>query len=256
MTQPPFRLHPPQRLWLVRHGESAGNVALAAAHALGHHRIDVSARDADVPLSPLGERQARALGRWFAASRPEERPTLVLSSPYLRAHQTAQIALEAANLPDVPLLTDERLREREFGALNRLTKAGIEALMPEQAELRRAIGKFYYRPPGGESWCDILLRLRSLWTTLREDHGDERVLIVCHSVVTLCFRCVLEGLTEAEILRIDADNDIANCGVTSYLAGVDAGGRPTFALDRFNFVAPVEDAGEEVTREPDAPRAK
>lgn len=253
MPHPNAPLPLPQRLWLARHGESAGNIASAAAHALGRHYIDVSARDADVPLSPLGERQARALGRWFAESAEDERPTVVLSSPYQRAFQTAQLIVEGANLPGVTLVTDERLREREFGVLNRLTKAGITALMPDQAELRATIGKFYYRPPGGESWCDILLRLRSVWSSLREDHGEERVLIVCHSVITLCFRCVLEGLTEQQILQIDADNEIANCALTSYVA-VETPRK--LALERFNFVAPVAQAGEEVTREPDVPRSK
>ena len=47
----------PERLWLVRHGESAGNVARALADEAGHGRIAIDIRDVDVPLSPLGERQ-------------------------------------------------------------------------------------------------------------------------------------------------------------------------------------------------------
>ena len=60
----------PARLWVVRHGESAGNVARDAAHAAGLPHIDIAHRDVDVPLSPLGEEQSRALGRWFAAMDP------------------------------------------------------------------------------------------------------------------------------------------------------------------------------------------
>src|SRR4051794_3320262 len=45
----------PERLWIVRHGESAGNVARDAAQAAGLARIAVEGRDVDVPLSPLGE---------------------------------------------------------------------------------------------------------------------------------------------------------------------------------------------------------
>ena len=41
----------PRRLWIVRHGESAGNVARDAAHRAGLERIDISERDVDVPLS-------------------------------------------------------------------------------------------------------------------------------------------------------------------------------------------------------------
>jgi probable phosphoglycerate mutase len=79
----------PIKLWVVRHGESAGNVARDAAHAAGVAVIDIEARDVDVPLSQLGERQAAALGHWFASLPPDERPNVVLSSPYLRAQSTA-----------------------------------------------------------------------------------------------------------------------------------------------------------------------
>lgn len=54
--------HWPSRLWIVRHGESAGNVARDRAHAMGGEDIAIEARDVDVPLSALGEQQAAALG--------------------------------------------------------------------------------------------------------------------------------------------------------------------------------------------------
>ena len=81
----------PSRLWIVRHGESAGNVAREKANAGGLGRIDIAERDMEVPLSDLGEEQSRALGRWFAAFPKEERPQVVLTSPYVRAQATAEI---------------------------------------------------------------------------------------------------------------------------------------------------------------------
>lgn len=53
----------PNKLWIVRHGESAGNVARDVAHASGEAVIDIDTRDVDVPLSRLGKRQAEALAR-------------------------------------------------------------------------------------------------------------------------------------------------------------------------------------------------
>lgn len=51
----------PSALWLVRHGESAGNVARARAHELRADRIEIdAAREVEVPLSALGERQVSA----------------------------------------------------------------------------------------------------------------------------------------------------------------------------------------------------
>jgi len=247
----------PDVLWLVRHGESAGNVAREAALLAGDHVIDLEVRDVDVPLSPLGEQQSMALGRWFAAMPEDERPTVILTSPYMRARNTAAIVAHAAGLRDdaYSLVVDERLREKEFGILDRLTKVGIEACHPEQAEFRRLLGKFYHRPPGGESWCDVILRLRSAIEMISREHCGERVLLVCHSVVVLCMRYLLEHMTEEQILAIDRAEEIANCSVTLYRYDENARPRGVMRLELFNFVAPLEEAGAPVTSKPDAPVA-
>jgi broad specificity phosphatase PhoE len=244
----------PDVLWIVRHGESAGNVARDAAVAAQLPIIDIASRDVDVPLSELGEHQAAALGRWFGRMPSEERPCVVLTSPYLRARRTAEIIRDTAGLDpqDLAFVSDERLREKEFGVLDRLTKYGIEQQYPEQAEFRRILGKFYHRPPGGESWCDVILRLRSVIDTITRDYRRERVLIVCHSVVVLCMRYLLERMSEEQILEIDRTDEVANCSVTTYEFDRSLGKRGKLVLREFNFVAPLEEAGEPVTREPDA----
>ena len=88
----------PERLWIVRHGESAGNVARDLADAAGLGRIDIAERDVDVPLSLLGEKQACALGSWFSQMPEAERPEVVLTSPYLRARTTADIVRDCIEL--------------------------------------------------------------------------------------------------------------------------------------------------------------
>ena len=244
----------PARLWVVRHGESAGNLARDAADAAGLGRIDIASRDVDVPLSPRGEEQSRALGRWFAAMPESDQPQVVLTSPYVRARRTAQLVCEEGGLTvDAPAFTvDERLREKEFGILDRLTRVGVRELHPDQAEFRSLLGKFYHRPPGGESWCDVILRLRSALDTLSLHHGGRRVLVVGHQVVVLCLRYLLEGLTEAEVLAIDSAGDVANCSVTEYRFDPDAAGDGALSLVRYNFTAPLEQAGAPVTAKPDA----
>jgi probable phosphoglycerate mutase len=251
---PPSLQPVPKSLWLIRHGESAGNVARDAAEQHGHHLIDVAGRDIDVPLSPLGERQSRAVGRWVRGLDPEKRPTVVLTSPYVRAQRTAELLVEEAELDrkHLALVADERLREKEFGRLNRLTKAGIMAQFPDEAERRLELGKFYYRPPGGESWCDVILRLRSVLDHIYLRYADERVVIVAHQVVVLCFRYLLEELDEASILAIDRERDVANCSVTSFERRRGEDERVKLMLEQYNFVAPLEVAGEPVTRQPDA----
>jgi probable phosphoglycerate mutase len=238
----------------VRHGESAGNVARDRAEAAGHPEIDVEHRDMDVPLSPLGEEQAAALGAWMRLQPDEVRPTHTLASPYVRAVQTARIALEASGCraDDVDVEVDERLREREFGILDRLTKAGIEARFPEQAAARAFLGKFYHRPPGGESWADVALRLRSMLDSVSRQYAGERLLVVGHQVGVLVFRYLLERLSEQELLAIDREVEVANCSLTVYELDPDIGRLGGMRLRRFNDVSPLERAGEPVTEEPDA----
>jgi len=244
----------PQRLWLVRHGQSQGNVARDAADEVGAHEIDIEMRDVDVRLSGLGEKQAEAAGRWFAALPREERPEIILSSPYVRARQTAKIICGQGALAGGPARTmiDERLREREFGIFDRLTTAGIRHRFPEEAAHRRRLGKFYHRPPGGESWADVILRLRSMLNTINLQHCDKRVLIVCHQVVVLCFRYILEELDEAQILDIDRQSEVLNCGIASYEFQPDAKGACVPELSLWNHGAPLEAEGAPKTSAPDA----
>jgi broad specificity phosphatase PhoE len=241
----------PRTLWIVRHGQSAGNVARDAAEAAGLSMIDIAERDIDVPLSGLGREQAQALGHWFGALPADRQPEVVLTSPYVRARQTTRLLMQAAGLEarKVRVRVDERLREKEFGLLDRLTVHGIREKYPELAAQRVHVGKFYFRPPGGESWCDVILRLRSVLEMVSREHAQERVLVVAHQVIVNCMRYLLENLEEHEILALDRRADVPNCGVTSYEYEPAADG---LALDLVNFVAPLRRAGAPVTVEPDA----
>jgi len=243
----------PSRLWIVRHGESAGNVARDAAHASGADRITLSARDVDIPLSARGETQARTLGAWFAGADAEERPDVLLASPYVRAQETARLFRAAGGTDaDEPICIDERLREKEFGILDGLTTQGVTSVYPDQAEFRRLLGKFYHRPPGGESWCDVVARLRSVMDTVALHHAGRRVMIVAHQVVVLCLRYVIENLTEEEILAIDREGDVLNCSVTEYRFDPGIGRDGGLALLRYNVADHLDDSpAAEVTAEPE-----
>jgi glucosyl-3-phosphoglycerate phosphatase len=216
-------------LVLVRHGQSTGNVAREVALANGSEVIDIGQRDADVPLSTLGREQSEALGRWLGDLPADRRPSGAWCSPYLRAQQTADIALAAAGL-DPPVLVDERLRDRELGVLDLLTAQGVATRFPQERDRRRWLGKLYYRPPGGESWADVALRLRSVLPHIVGDGGVR--LVVCHDAVVMLVRYILEGWDERMLLDTAAATDIANCSVTRLVR--DDQGR--WAADLFNFV--------------------
>ena len=59
-------------------------------------------------------------------------------------------------------------------------------------------------------------------------------------------------MTEEQILRIDHENEIANCSVTSYCYDRHTGPKGSLLLELFNFVAPLEEAGAPITTKPDA----
>ncbi len=234
----------PAALWLVRHGESLGNLADASAHASGAGRLELDVRDPDVELSDTGRSQAHALGRHLAGLPADERPTVVVSSPFARARSTAEIAVGPLGLP---VRLDERLRERDFGAFDGMTGAGIREQYPEEARRRELLGKFYYRPPGGESWADVALRVRNLMATEGPPWTGERVLVVAHQAVIMVFRYVLEGLDERQLMDIDRREQIANASLTRY----DADGDGAFVLRAFNTVDRLLVTDEDVTEEPD-----
>ena len=158
-----------QQIWLARHGESAGNVAATRAELNGDEVLGIDVRDADVPLTDVGIEQAGALGTWLAE---QATPIAIWCSPYRRAHDTARIARDNAGV-DADIRIDERLRDRELGILDLLSSHGVTARYPDEAARRLRLGKFWYRPPGGESWADVALRLRSvLAEIIRTDSAD------------------------------------------------------------------------------------
>jgi broad specificity phosphatase PhoE len=91
---------------------------------------------------------------------------------------------------------------------------GIRQRYQSVAERRRTLGKLYYRPPGGESWADIVLRLRSFLADLDRTDDSGCALVVCHDAVILLLRYVLEGLTEAQLLDVARGEPLGNASVT------------------------------------------
>ena len=236
----------PSLLVLLRHGESVGNVADRQAREQRVGRLDLKARDADVELSPTGCEQADAIGRYLAELPESACPTVMLTSPYARAADTAARALAASGL-SIPCRADERLRERELGVFDGLTSAGVREEYPEEAERRQRLGKFYYRPPGGESWADVVLRVRGVLADVGGWPSSERLWVFTHQAVITCFRYLLEGLSEAQILDIDGSVPVPNGSTTTYRRG--PAGFPQ--LVEYAATAAVEVAGAEPTREPE-----
>jgi broad specificity phosphatase PhoE len=235
-----------RELLLVRHGESSGNVAAAAAQRADAEVIDLPARDADVTLSPTGIEQSESLGRALAGLRHDRLPAAALCSPYARAQQTLQIVLRSAGL-ELPTTLDERLRDRELGVLDGLTQRGVSARYPDEDARRRWLGKFYHRPAGGESWADVALRVRSLTADLERGPAQSRLLVVAHDAVIMLFRYVCERLSEEQLLQIARESPLRNLAVTQLVQDTPS---QHWRAVVYNDVSHLEQSGAPVTHQP------
>ncbi len=115
-------------------------------------------------LSDVGVRNATELG----SRRRHDGIDVVHSSDLNRAVQTAQIALGDSG---IPMFTDVRLRECDYGELN---GSPVAALLPRLAYVDSAF-------PGGESYRQVARRTASYLTDLLIRHDDQQVLVISHS---------------------------------------------------------------------------
>lgn len=162
------------RLLLARHGQTEW-----------HHPNRYAGRT-DVALNETGRREARALARRAA----EERPDLVVSSPLVRARETAQAASEACG---AEMIVEGRLREVDFGDFEGMTMAGIRERAPQAAALFEedpAAHPF----PNAEPPADAARRALEALEALRRTHGGETVLVVAHNTLLRLSLCALLGV--------------------------------------------------------------
>jgi len=97
------------------------------------------------------------------------------------------------------------------------------------------MGKYYYRPPGGESYPDVNLRVHSFLGTLVRERAGGRVLVVTHSVVVLCFRRLLERMEEHEVLDLDRRDEVRNASLLVYGPGVRDSGASIMVRQAWNL---------------------
>ena len=164
------------RLVLIRHGETTLN-------AQGRY----SGRG-DVPLSDRGADQARAAGRRVAELAPSV--AAVVSSPLSRC--TATAAHIARQLGDVPVRIEDDLLECDFGAWEGRTFAEVREQWPK--ELDAWLASAAVAPPGGESFVEVITRVRRAVAGLLRSYPGETVVVVSHvSPVKIALRDALAG---------------------------------------------------------------
>jgi len=172
----------PNRIILVRHGESAGNVD---AKCYG------TTPDSRMPLTDLGIQQAEAAGERIRRLIGNESVRFFFS-PYTRTLQTLK-AILSSNFRGrkVPVTSEPRLREQDFG--NFQDPSHMEEVYVE----RKKFGRFYYRFPNGEAGTDVYDRVAEFWSTLyrfmdqpsrwRGEQPVENFVVVTHGLLIRIF---------------------------------------------------------------------
>lgn len=174
------------RLLLVRHGATTNNLE---ARFTGQ---------SDVSLSPLGERQAEALGRRLAS----EKLDAVISSDLSRARATAEAIVRHSWLP---ITIDQDLREISLGEWEGLTYAEVVERDPVRAAEWQA-DSLHVSPPGGETayeFRDRLVRALDRW---RATYPDAVIVWVTHGGVIGVLLCHLLGMDLGRRWQFRRDN--------------------------------------------------
>jgi broad specificity phosphatase PhoE len=170
---------PARRLYFIRHGETDWN---AARRLQGLN---------DVPLNALGRRQAaqcgELLGKLFAASGATPQQFTFVSSPLSRARETMDILRVALGLSEKSYATDPRLAELSFGSWEGLTYKEVRE-RDRSVLAKRDRDKWNFQPPGGESYAQLLVRVRDWYDSLSGD-----AVVTAHGGVARAF-LVLYGV--------------------------------------------------------------
>ena len=154
-------------LYLIRHAESAGNVAAATAPLV------IPPAALGTPLTLLGARQARALAR---ALRPVP-AAAVISSDLLRARQTAERLAAGRGLA---VRVELALRERERAALRGWSDAELRQLAAAYARLSPTEQEAWRRAHPPEEPEAVLARVIPALRAIAAAHRDETALVVSH----------------------------------------------------------------------------
>jgi broad specificity phosphatase PhoE len=211
----------PALLVLVRHGQSARNVAKKDNRFFLDDESRKSVQgipDWQVPLTDEGHRQARATG----AGLRSRFGTFdhVYHSGYRRAEETARGILDAyapAERARMTVHMNGFIRERDNGYTYDMTTAEAEAAFPWLQPYWDTFGPWFSRPPGGESLSEVANRADVFLNMLFRDHPGDRILVVTHGGTMRAFRFLLERWTYDDVARELPRYQTPNCSVTAYL---------------------------------------
>jgi phosphoserine phosphatase len=150
----------------------------------------------DLPLTPRGQRQAKALADTLAS----EPVSAVYASPLERARATAEVIARSHRRP---VMVEASLREMEFGDWEGLTRNEVDERWPETAALWRTSPE-RATPRGGESLLDVADRVGKALQQIRDRHAEGTVVVVSHAIVLRLIVLDALGLEPGRLWSLDA----------------------------------------------------
>jgi len=165
----------PQRIYLVRHGESKGNTDA---------NLYTKVPDPEIPLTDRGIEQARDAGQRLKTCIGQGTIRFWIS-PHKRSRQTAERILESFDKDRVTTSQEPRLREQDFGNFQNLEE------QKKMHDERKKYGRFNYRFPNGESGADVYDRVSTFMDTMHryfDQHpGLDAAVLVSHGITCRIF---------------------------------------------------------------------
>jgi broad specificity phosphatase PhoE len=218
----------PNRLVLVRHAESEGNLVDST------ERTRMAMGTNLYPLTPRGRMQATITAKWLSIS--YDSFDVMYSSYYTRAMETSKILIGIMSADR--LLVDPRLVEAQRGMYHNLSHKEIAEKYPDEHVRRNKEGLYHYRPWGGENWPDVELRLLSFMQDMKTDRVGQDIILVGHGHTFLLLQRLFDGFPPEEALarylkKDDKNGDggvMSNAAVTEYRFD---GNGPRLVLDNF-----------------------
>lgn len=208
----------PKNLFLVRHGQSEGNLVRKKFEESGDESFFsdefLGLHESQYALTDLGVEQAKKAGQWF---RDKNFVTFdrMLVSNNVRAMQTAAYL----NIDSVNWMVDFNLRERDGGLFNVLTPSARDTQYADQRKFYNT-QPFLFRPPQGESVADVCQRVKIVLDTISRECDGKNVIIVCHGHVMRTFRIILERMslhkTNEFLLGKEGWSIVPNCSIIQY----------------------------------------
>ena len=165
----------PNRIILIRHGESQGNIDINQYTTVPDYALN---------LTPKGIEQSRQAGEKIKSIIGDESLHVYLS-PYIRTRQTFQHLKTSIEANISKVVEDPRIREQDWGHFRH------PEVNDEIVRARDSFSSFYYRIPDGESGADVFDRVSTFLETLHRDFNKSRypqnTLIITHGLTLRLF---------------------------------------------------------------------